>query len=81
MIMIIRDVEIIGNRTNARLSFIERMCCRLIRVACRQGTLPITWDTSLSVSSAHCKTVYMFPNVSYKSICFLFELIYKYSVS
>ena len=27
------------------------MCCRLIRVSCRWGILPITWDASLCVSS------------------------------
>ena len=27
------------------------MCCRLIRVTCRWGILPINWDASLCVSS------------------------------
>ena len=31
--------------------FPRRMCCRLIRVTCRWGILPITWDASHCVSS------------------------------
>ena len=38
--------------SKAKLSLSRRVCCRMIRVSCRWGILPITWDAGLDVSAA-----------------------------